>query len=202
MKTESSNPTGLVSRDLISIAVFSVIFQAVLFVVAAVGGMIVPLYPFATAIDGVICGIVYMYLRAKAPKHWAILLQALVSVLLFFLLGAMWTMPAGILAGGLIAEFVSRPKENRSFFFTAAGYCVYMLGFAIGSYAPIVFAREWYTEYITASGMSADYADKIFALIGGPVFYGVLALTVAGSIAGAFLGRAMLKKHFIKAGIV
>lgn len=199
MKTQNANSARLVSRDLISIAIFTVIFQVILFVVAAVFGMIVSLYPFAVAIDGVICGIVYMYLRAKTPKHWAILLQAVVNALLLFLFGTMWTMPAGILAGGLIAEFVSRPKENRSFLFTTIGYCVYMLGFAIGSYAPIVFAKKWYTEYITGSGMPADYAGEVFVLLSGPFFYGALALTAAGSIAGAFLGRAMLKKHFEKA---
>jgi energy-coupling factor transport system substrate-specific component len=202
MNTENANNAKLVSRDFISIAIFSVIFLAVLFLVAAVGGMIVPLYPFTTAIEGVICGVIYMYLRAKTPKHWAILLQSAVCVLVFFLMGAMWPMPVGLLIGGLIAEFVSRHKENRSFLFNTIGYCFVMLGFALGSYAPIVFAKEWYTEFITSSGMSAAYADQVFALIGGPLFYGVLALTAAGSIAGAFLGRAMLKKHFIKAGIV
>jgi energy-coupling factor transport system substrate-specific component len=202
MKPENTNSTRLVSRDLISIAIFSVIIQVILFVVAAIFGMIVPLYPFATAIDGMICGIVYMYLRAKVPKHWAILLQTAVNVLLLFLMGTMWTMPAGILVGGLIAEFVSRPKENRSFLCNMIGYSFVMLGFAIGSYAPIVFAKEWYAEYITGSGMSAVYADEIFALLSGPLFYGALALTVAGSITGAFLGRAMLRKHFEKAGIV
>jgi energy-coupling factor transport system substrate-specific component len=202
MNTENTNSVKLASRDFISIAIFSVIFQAVLFIAAAVGGMIVPLYPFSVAIDGVICGIVYMYLRAKVPKHWAILLQVAVNALLLFLMGTMWTMPAGILAGGIISEFVSRIKENRSFLCNTIGYCFLMLGFAIGSYAPIVFAKEWYAEYITGSGMPAAYAGEIFAIIGGPFFYGALALTAAGSIAGAFLGRAMLKKHFEKAGIV
>jgi energy-coupling factor transport system substrate-specific component len=202
VKTENTNSGKLVSRDLISIAIFSVIIQVVLFVIAAVLGMIVPLYPFATTIDGLICGIVYMYLRAKAPKHWAILLQAAVNALLLFLFGTLWTMPAGILIGGLIAEFISRPKGNRSFLFNTTGYCVYMLGFTLGSYAPIVFAKEWYVEYITGSGMPIGYAEEIFALLNGPLFYGVLVLSVAGSIAGAFLGRAMLKKHFEKAGIV
>jgi energy-coupling factor transport system substrate-specific component len=202
MKTENGNSARLVSRDLISIAIFSVIFLAVLFIVAAVGGMIVPLYPFTTAIEGVICGIIYMYLRAKTPKHWSILIQISVCVLLFFLMGAMWIMPAGMLAGGIIAEFVSRPKENRSFLFNTIGYCFVMLGFAAGSYAPIVFAKDWYTEYIIGTGMSAGYADQVFALLSGPFFYGVLALTAVGSIAGALLGRIMLKKHFEKAGIV
>jgi energy-coupling factor transport system substrate-specific component len=202
MKAENTNSAKLVSRDLISIAIFSVIIQVVLFVVAAIFGMIIPLYPFATAIDGLICGIVYMYLRAKTPKHWAILLQAAVNALLLFLFGTMWTMPAGIFVGGLIAEFVSRPKENRSFFFNMIGYCFVMLGFAVGSYAPIVFAKEWYAEYITGAGMPTDYAGEVFSLLNGPLFYGALALTVTGSIAGAFIGRAMLKKHFEKAGIV
>jgi energy-coupling factor transport system substrate-specific component len=202
VKTENTNSGKLVSRDLISIAIFSVIFFVVLFLIAGVGGMIPPLYPFTTAIEGVICGIVYMYLRAKTPKHWSILLQSAVCVLVFFVMGSMWPMPVGTLIGGLIAEFVSRPKENKSFLFNTIGYCFVMLGFAIGSFAPVVFAKEWYAEYITSAGMSAAYADQVFALIGGPLFYGVLALTVAGSIAGAFLGRVMLKKHFEKAGIV
>ncbi|MDR1900889.1 MAG: MptD family putative ECF transporter S component [Treponema sp.] len=201
MKTENVS-AKLVSKDFITIAIFSVIFFAVLFIVMAVCGMVIPLYPFGRVIDGIICGIVYMYLRAKAPKRWAILLQSAVCTLLFFLLGAMWTMPAGILAGGIIAEFVSRPKANRSFLFNTIGYCFFMLGYAIGACAPVVFAREWYTAYISNSGMSADYADQIFALIGGPVFFGVLALAIVGAIVGAFLGRVMLKKHFEKAGIV
>ena len=202
MKTENISSAKLVSRDLISTAIFSVIIQVILFVIAAVFGMIVPLYPFATAVDGVICGIVYMYLRVKIPKHWAILLQAAVNASLLSLMGVMWTMPAGIFIGGLIAEFVSRIKENKSFFSNTIGFCVYMLGFAIGSYAPIVFAKAWYAEYITGSGMPADYADQIFTIIGVPFFYCILALTAAGSIAGAFFGRAILRKHFEKAGIV
>jgi energy-coupling factor transporter transmembrane protein EcfT len=49
--------------------------------------------------------------------------------------------------------------------------------------------------------MAAEYMDSLIQFASGPMLALSCALSAVGAVAGMLLGRAMLKKHFTKAGI-
>ena len=95
-----NNEEKLTSKDLITIAIFSVVF-ALMFGGLSLVGMIPVIYPFTTGIILIPCGIVWMYLRVKVPKKGSILVQTVIMALIQLLFGSFWPGIVCILAGAL-----------------------------------------------------------------------------------------------------
>lgn len=200
--TNAQNDAKLASRDLISIAIFSVLFTICLFLVAAVMGILPVTMIFYGVVGSVPCGVIYMYMRAKTPKRNAILIQAVLVAMILFLMGTMWTFAAGTLIGGALAEIISASGAYRSFRKNTIGYVVFMACLWAGQIAPMIMARNAYMDYVVQTGMSAEYIDTMLTFLSVPVFVVGLAGTGVGALLGALFGRKLLKKHFEKAGIL
>jgi energy-coupling factor transport system substrate-specific component len=202
IKGAEMNEHKLKSKDLITIAIFTVLFVLVYFAVATLAVMAIFLYPFCVALAMTPCGIIWAYLRVKVPKRFAILLQSVLFALLFFLLGSGWFVALGALVGGVLAELLSRAGKHRSFQWNAAGYAALAASLNMGVYAIILFAPGYYYGFGVESGMDAGYMEFQVSAVTGPLLLLTTALTAAGAAAGMLFGRAMLKKHFEKAGII
>ena len=74
-----------------------------------------------------------------------------------------------------------------------------MLGWYIGAFAPLVVLTDM---YIASIPTMAEFNKQVFDLLSGPIFFAALAETAVGGLLGSFLGKAILKKHFQKAGII
>ena len=81
-----------------------------------------------------------------------------------------------------------------------------MLSFAIfntwicGSLMQMLWAREKYIEI--AMVMGEDYVNALIKLVTYPNMALVYLGAILGGLIGANIGRILLKKHFIKAGII
>jgi energy-coupling factor transport system substrate-specific component len=195
------NDSKLLSKDLITIAVFSVVFFALMRISALIA-MIFVLYPFAPSIQILLCGIVWMYIRAKVPKRFSILIQCVIMALLTFLTGSLWTIGVGMLAGGVLAEIVSGIGRHKNFTLCIAAYAVYGLCFNFGVFGIILLARDYWYAYVTGAGMDVEYMEKVIALISWPLLGISSVVVITGAVLGMLLGRFMLKKHFERAGII
>ena len=71
----------------------------------------------------------------------------------------------------------------------------------IGNYIPIVVNRGSYFDMLV-SGYGQEYANTLMAYIPDWSLLPLLAACFISGILGALLGKAVLKKHFMKAGIV
>ena len=192
----------LTSKDLITIAIFSVIF-ALLVGVTSFIGLIPSVYPFVVGIQMIPGGIVWMYLRAKVPKKGSIIIQSIVIVLVLLLFGSFWPSLLGVIVGGVIAEIITLSRGYRSFAADTIGYAVYTVCLTICANLPPLIAYDYYYTYaVQSGGMDPAYMEQMMAFLTGPVFAISLAVGAAGGIAGAFLGRKVMKKHFERAGIV
>ena len=47
----------------------------------------------------------------------------------------------------------------------------------------------------------AEFYGSVFDIVAGPLFFVCLGVTALGGVLGSLLGRAVLKKHFERAGI-
>lgn len=196
-----SNLEKLTAKDLITTAIFSVLF-ALLFGGLSFIGMVPVLYPFTAGIILIPCGIIWIYLRVKVPKKGSILVQSIVMALIQLLFGSFWPAIVCVVAGGAVAELITMSRGYKSFRADMLGYMAYSIFMAVGANLPPIVARDYYFTYYTAAGMDPAYMEQMMAFLTGPVFAAGLITAVVGAALGALLGRKMMKKHFERAGII
>lgn len=196
------NASKLKARDLITTAVFSVIFFLIVMVGSMTFGVVPMLYPFLVSFIALVGGTVWAYMRVKVPKRFAIAIQAVITTLLLFLLGSGWALALGFLVGGIAAEIIAGIGQYRSFKLNCVGYAAFCVCFHLGGFLMPLTARQYYIELSVASGMDAALVELFLSFISWPVLILGAALTCVFAVVGMLLGRKLLKKHFVKAGIM
>ena len=134
---------------------------------------------------------------------------AVIYVVIIFALGMIGFLPVlylvypallGIVSGTVIMLFMA--KVQKPWAVPILG----MLSFAIfntwicGSLMQMLWAREKYIEI--AMVMGEEYVNALIKLVTYPNMALVYLGAILGGLIGANIGRILLKKHFIKAGII
>ncbi len=200
--SDTQQKSKLVSRDFITIGIFSLIMIVIQIVFDSLMALSAIAFPFTYAVAAIPAGIVFMYVVAKVPKTGAIALMSTVVALIYFLMGAPGLMPLGAFIGGIVAEAIISSGKYKSFSRNAIGFVAFIAIWWFGHMTNMLFFAESYIAEMTAMGIAEETMAPMISFVNGPMFFLVLALTLVGGILGAFLGRRTLKKHFVKAGIV
>lgn len=108
---------------------------------------------------------------------------------------------AGVLASVLCVLLLSGGRYTNKKILTLC-YCIHQCFFAIaGMYIPFIFfTKQTISQYGDSFG--ADYMTNIGKLISPLSCVILLAVTIAASIIGSAIASKILKKHFVKAGMV
>ena len=187
------------AKDLISLGLFTVLYFVLGCCVAIPIGFVPVFLPVLGALWTLITGIPFMLYAVRVKKFGLVTIMAILSGLLMGLTGmGYW----GILTGavfGVLGDLLMKSGEYRSMKKTLLGYGVFSL-WMVGTYIPMYFMVEQ-SRADFAAGFGEEYADKVMSVM--PAWS--LILVVAGifvfAILGGLLGKAVLKKHFVKAGI-
>ncbi len=187
------------AKDLISLGLFTVLYFVLGCCVAIPIGFVPVFLPVLGALWTLITGIPFMLYAVRVKKFGLVTIMAILSGLLMGLTGmGYW----GILTGavfGVLGDLILKSGEYRSAKKTILGYGVFSL-WMVGTYIPMYFIVEQSRADFAAS-FGEEYADKVMSVM--PMWS--LILVVAGifvfAILGGLLGKAVLKKHFVKAGI-
>ena len=187
------------AKDLISLGLFTVLYFVLGCCVAIPIGFVPVFLPVLGALWTLITGIPFMLYAVRVKKFGLVTIMAILSGLLMGLTGmGYW----GILTGavfGVLGDLLMKSGEYRSTKKTILGYGVFSL-WMVGTYIPMYFMVEQ-SRADFAAGFGEEYADKVMSVM--PAWS--LILVVAGifvfAILGGLLGKAVLKKHFVKAGI-
>ncbi len=188
------------ARDLVGVAIFAVIFIVVTYAIGMLG-VISPLtwlvvVPTATLANGV----TFMLFVTRVRHAGMITLLALVIALFYLLTGNSVLSTIGIMAVGALADlvaFLGRYRSRRAYLWS---YSVFGLS-SFTPFIPLLVNRE---EYFNAAGwktMGEDYMRAADALLSAPVVAGMAFVFVAAGFAGGLFGSAMLRKHFVRAGL-
>ena len=196
------NTSKLKAKDLITTAVFTVVTIIVFFVGSMTLGMLPLLYPFLIAAVSIPGGIIWAYMRIKVPRRFAIMIQTVVMVLVFWLTGIGPYIALGFLVGGIAAELISGLGRYRSFALNTVGYGVQAFCIHIGAFLVPIVARDYYYDFCVSGGMSIEWTTTFLEFLTWPVLLSSGVLAIVGAVIGMLLGRVMLKKHFVKAGMV
>ena len=176
----------LQAKDLINLGLFTVLYFVLGCCVAIPIGFVPIFLPILGALWTLITGIPFMLFLTRVKKFGMVTLMAILSGLLMGLTGM----------GDLILKFGNYKSAKRSLI----GYAVFSL-WMVGTYIPMYFMVEDSRASFAAS-FGKEYADKVMAVM--PMWS--IVLVIAGificAIIGGMIGKALLKKHFVKAGIV
>ena len=188
------------AKDLINIGLFTVLYFVLGCCVAIPIGFVPIFLPILGALWTLITGIPFMLFAVRAKKFGMVTIMAVLSGLLMGLTGmGFW----GILTGavfGLLGDIIMRSGSYQSVKKTILGYGVFSL-WMVGTYIPMYFMVEQ-SRADFAKSFGDEYADRVMSVM--PMWS--IVLVIAGiflfALLGGLIGKAILKKHFAKAGIV
>lgn len=191
---------GITIKDLINVGIFTAIY-IVLFLGCSILVFIPVLMLFVPFVLSIVAGIPFLLFLTKANKLGMVTIMGTILGLLMFSTGHGWPVLVLGIGCGLIADLIFKSGEYKSWNKTVIGYCVFS-SWCIGAFLPIWIMRDAYFEH----HVSARFGNEgVSALLGLTSSYWMLAAIfvslVIGSIIGAYIGRASLKKHFQRAGI-
>ena len=189
-------------RDLVCIGVFGALSLLIFFLVGGIAGLTVvgtvaniPIVCFFTSIA-------YLLLAAKVKKPGTFLIMGTVNVLPG-LMAANVLGVLGSMAGWAVAEAVATRIGYANRKGLVAAYVVgCTLQSALYTLPIYLSAAQYLSERQQMLQLTDEAKAQFVALFSGPMYAGMVVLTVATSLAGALVSLRVMRKHFEKAGII
>ena len=196
------NSNKLKVSDLISIGVYTAIYFILVTIATFASAMLPGLSNvFLPALAALISGTVYMLMVAKVQMFGAISIMGIVMGIFFFVSGHFILSFAANVVFGVLADFVASKGNYKSKKLIMVSYILFSYGLT-GPILPLWFMKDAYMANLEARGKSAEYIANVFNYITtGSFFICIISILVCAIIGGIF-GMKMVKKHFVKAGIV
>lgn len=191
------NERKLKGRDLMNIGIYSAIYFVILMAIAMLG--MIPIFlPLLSVFVPIIGGIPFMLYLTKVKKPGMIFIMAMIMGIMMLLTGmGPWPLLTCAIAG-LLAELCVRSGDYRSAKKSVLAYGLFSL-WIWGNYLPLFTDYAGYFAQRASYGQAyVDAVQKLMPLWMAPVL--LIACFVCGILGGMF-GRALLRKHFEKAGI-
>lgn len=188
----------LKGKDLINIGIYAAIYCVIMTAVAMLG-FIPIMMPMLCVFVPLIGGIPTMLFMTKVDKFGMITIYSIIVGLFLWITGmGYWPFLFGIVFG-LIADYIAKTGNYKSVAKTIISYAVFCI-IIFGNFVPLFINAEKYFE--TRQSFGEEYINSLIKIMGNswlaPIL--VVASFVCGII-GGFIGKALLKKHFVKAGI-
>ncbi|MCR5717054.1 MAG: MptD family putative ECF transporter S component [Lachnospiraceae bacterium] len=195
------NNQTLAAKDFITVGLFT----ALLFVVEFACGMLGYLHPYVVASYVILIPLVgaipMMLFYSKVEKFGMITIMSILLAIIMFVTGMGYLGAPLIILSGLIADLIAKSGNYKSFRKTVLSYGIFSL-WVCANYFPVIVSAKAYREDLLSGGFSAEYCDALFRAINTKTILILVILCFVFGCIGAFLGKAVVKKHFEKAGIV
>ena len=200
MSTETGS-NRLKAKDFITVGIFT----AIIFVVEFACGMLGYIHPFIVASYVVMIPLVgsipMMLFYTKVQKFGMITIMSVLIAIIMFVTGMGFLGAPLIIIAGVIADLIAKSGKYKSFKKTVISYGVFCL-WICANYFPVVITADSYRQDLIDGGYSMEYCNNLFLAINYKTIGVLLVLCFVFGCIGAFLGKAVVKKHFEKAGIV
>ncbi|MBE6869545.1 MAG: Trep_Strep domain-containing protein [Ruminococcus albus] len=194
------NENKLNAKDFITVGIFT----ALIFVVEYACGMLGFIHPYFIASYVVLIPIVgsipMMLFYTKVEKFGMITIMSVIIAIIMFVTGMGWLGAPLIIVSGLIADLIAKKGRYKSTKMIALSHGVFCL-WICANYFPVIVTADKYRKNLIDGGFSEDYCDALFGVINGKTIAILLILCLIFGIIGAYVGKAVVRKHFEKAGI-
>ncbi len=187
----------LKGKDLINIGIYAAIYCVIMMCIAMLGYIPI-LMPMLCVIGPIILGVPMMLFYTKVRKFGMISILAIVVGIFLCVTGmGFWPVLFSIVFG-VLADLIAKSGGYASAKKTILSYGTFCV-LIFGNYVPLYLDPVGY--FSTRQSFGTEYINTLSGIMQpwtAPVL--VVAAFVCG-ILGALLGKALLKKHFVKAGI-
>ena len=185
-------------KDLVLIGIFDVIYLVIIMACDCMG--IVPiLYLIYPIIAAIIAGPLVLLFMAKEQKAFAFAIFGIIPPALMFLLGCTYVVLVIGIITTLLAEVLRKIGNYSSFTWNTLAYAVHSLWMP-GVLSQMIFMRERFLELCQPMGDA--YIAQLVQILTWQSMILVAIGAMVGAMIGALIGKKLLKKHFVKAGIV
>jgi len=191
----------LQAKDFITIGIFTAVLWVVQMVIMYMGF----LSPFIVAgyavLIPIVTGIPMMLYYARIEKFGMLTITSVIVALLLFIFGMGFTGAPICIAAGLIADLIAKSGNYKSRKKTVISYGVFSL-WVVASYLPLVLTADSYKQSLLKGGYASSFFDTLFTLVTPKTYPLIIVICFISGIIGAFVGKAVVRENFEKAGIV
>lgn len=187
-------------KDFINVGLFSVIYF-VMFTISGILGYIPLCVVILPLIAGVLGGIPFVLFTLKEQKFGAVTLMGMITGFLTFLVGQTWMSILFGLVFGFLGDLIMKSGNYKRWKKNVLGYSVFTL-WTVGTMLPMWIMRETFFAGYRENGGTDAYIDAVMKLTPNYMILVVIITALVGGFLGASLGKAVLKKHFQRAGTV
>ncbi|PYG89398.1 energy-coupling factor transport system substrate-specific component [Ruminiclostridium sufflavum DSM 19573] len=195
--TTRKNSNRLAGKDLINVGIYSAIYFVIIMALAMTGYIPI-MMPLLCVIGPLAGGIPFMLFLTKVKKFGMILIMSAIMGIMMALTGmGLYSLPVALVSG-LVAELIwKRAKYSKAS--SSVLVCGFFNIWMWGNFIPLFINPDGY--FSTRTEFGAGYEAALTALLPSWMSPVLLVSCFAFGILGGLLGRVLLKKHFIKAGI-
>ena len=188
-------------KDLINIGIFTVLYVLVIAIFGQLGALVPITQVLGPLYIPIFAGIPFMLFLTRVKHFGMVTIMGLLVGLLILATGqSYWVLVVAIVCAPL-ADWIMMTGQYTSWKRSLLGYVVFAIPM-IGTVVPLFFAREAFQSKVLASGHKDQaWVNTINSLTPMWMFFVMIVMIIVGAAIGAYLGRAMLKKHFERAGI-
>lgn len=188
----------LQAKDLINVGIFTAIYFVIFFAGMMLG--YIPIFiPLLGFVCPILCGIPFMLYLTKVKKIGMVSLSGIILGLLNLLIGSGVLVLVFGVVFGIVADLIMKAGKYSSWKCTLLGNGVFSL-WIMGFVSRMFLTRTEFFESLI-SGYGQEYVNTLMSYTPNWMYPVLLVVTFIGGILGALLGKAVLKKHFEKAGI-
>ncbi|MBC3760751.1 MptD family putative ECF transporter S component [Quadrisphaera oryzae] len=187
-------------RDLVDVGVFAALYIVVIFAINMLGYVNPLVMLMALLVSVVVSSVPFMLLVARTRHAGVLTLFAVLVAGLLLVLGHPPVSFALTVALAVVAEVVLWLGRYRSRAASVMACGVFSAWFA-GPLLPLFYDRQGYFATPSMQAMSPDYRAAMDALFSVPVLLAFDVLAFVSGLLGGLLGLALLRKHFVKAGL-
>ena len=184
-------------KDLINVGVFSAIYFVIIMAIAMLGYIPI-MMPLLCVIGPALCGIPFMLFLTKVKKFGMILIMSIIMGIMMWLTGMGWYALVVGFFSGLAAELIYKSGKYASSAKAILTHGVFSI-WMWANFLPLFFDKVGY--FSTRQSFGQEYIDALTSLMPPWMCPTLFATCIIFGIIGALIGKALLKKHFRKAGI-
>ena len=194
----ASSKTSL-SKDFINLGIFAALYIIVFWTIGMTG-LIPIMMLFYIGIACFFEAVVIMAMLTRVRRFGIFTAVIVLMGVVMSLSGHGLFALAATFVFGLLGDFIMSRGGYRSFRLNQIGYAVSCL-WSLGPFIPILMDPAGYWAALAPSYGQA-YVDAVAPMLSVPGVVGIVASGVIAGFLGCYFARAILKKHFSRAGIV
>ena len=187
----------LTIQDYITMALMLVLVYIVYIVIGLPIGLTIIGNLFMQAACSLVWGTLFLLLYTKVNKKWTVLIFGIILALMQLM--NFWPLTVFLALGGVIGEIIWQKMDRTKFRTMTMCFTVQITSWFLGIAVPLMLIVDL-NKYFAESYVKIYVELK--ELFTGTFFIIGLVAVIGCSITGSLIGKQLLKKHFLKAGIV